>query len=144
MLFFHKTYGFIRSEKHKDDIFFHYTSIETEDVFKKLENGDDVTFDLIETNGKIEAVNIVKCQKTYNNKAIVNVRLINLSNIKRTDVLYCNMTNAIFDGLRFAYTRSESILLSNAEIDEQVVNEIITRSVESSIFEISDLAFKFI
>lgn len=53
-----KGYGFVQWKDGKD-IFIHYTEIRTKTRFKKLEQGDTVEFDLIESNKGLQAKNVV-------------------------------------------------------------------------------------
>ena len=51
-----KGYGFIEHES-SEDIFVHYSQIK-KDGFKTLSEGQDVTFDLIETAKGLQAINV--------------------------------------------------------------------------------------
>ncbi len=54
-----KGYGFIEQES-GDDIFVHFSEIQG-DGYKSLEEGDKVTFEVVEAdNGKLQAKNVVK------------------------------------------------------------------------------------
>ena len=54
-----KGYGFIEQES-GNDIFVHFSEIQG-DGYKALEEGDKVTFDVVEAdNGKLQAKNVVK------------------------------------------------------------------------------------
>ncbi|NWN45701.1 cold shock domain-containing protein [Candidatus Phytoplasma pruni] len=70
---FDKGYGFIqlitdepKVEGKKDDIFFHYTSIQLDnseyrtDGYRSLKEGEKVEFTIQEVNGRTQAVDIVK------------------------------------------------------------------------------------
>ncbi|XXP77610.1 MAG: cold shock domain-containing protein [Lettuce witches'-broom phytoplasma] len=70
---FDKGYGFIqlitdetKVEEKKDDIFFHYTSIQLDnseyrtDGYRSLKEGEKVEFTIQEVNGRTQAVDIVK------------------------------------------------------------------------------------
>lgn len=52
-----KGYGFITNEN-GEDVFVHYSSINMEG-FKELENGSNVTYELIETERGVAATNVV-------------------------------------------------------------------------------------
>jgi len=55
-----KGYGFVVSPEVDGDIFIHYTKIQMEG-FKKLETGEKITFDLIQSpEGKPQADNVVR------------------------------------------------------------------------------------
>ena len=55
-----KGYGFVVSSEVEGDVFVHYTKIQMEG-FKKLETGENVTFDLIMSpEGKPQADNVVR------------------------------------------------------------------------------------
>ena len=55
-----KGYGFIVSPEVEGDVFVHYTKIEM-DGFKKLETGEDITFDVVRgDDGKPQAENVVR------------------------------------------------------------------------------------
>jgi len=55
-----KGYGFVVSPDVDGDVFVHYTKIQMEG-FKKLETGENVTFDLITSpEGKPQADNVVR------------------------------------------------------------------------------------
>ncbi len=54
-----KGYGFIEQES-GNDIFVHFSEIQA-DGYKSLEEGEKVTFDVVEgDNGKLQAKNVVK------------------------------------------------------------------------------------
>jgi CspA family cold shock protein len=54
-----KGYGFIEQES-GNDIFVHFSEIQS-DGYKSLEEGEKVTFDVVEgDNGKLQAKNVVK------------------------------------------------------------------------------------
>lgn len=55
-----KGYGFITNDEDKQDVFVHFSAIET-DGFKTLEEGQQVTFDLDKDpkdSGKVRAINV--------------------------------------------------------------------------------------
>ena len=54
-----KGFGFI-SREGGDDVFVHFTAIQTEG-FKTLEEGQEVNFDIVEGNRGPQAANVVKC-----------------------------------------------------------------------------------
>ena len=54
-----KGFGFIEREG-GDDVFVHFTAIQTEG-FKTLEEGQEVSFDIVEGNRGPQAANVVKC-----------------------------------------------------------------------------------
>ena len=55
-----KGYGFLVSSEVEGDIFVHYTKVQMEG-FKKLEAGENVTFDLVRNpDGKPQAENVVR------------------------------------------------------------------------------------
>ncbi len=55
-----KGYGFVVSPEVEGDVFVHYTKIQMEG-FKKLETGEQVTFDVIQSSeGKPQADNVVR------------------------------------------------------------------------------------
>lgn len=56
-----KGYGFIQY-KENNDIFVHYSMIQ-EDGYKTLNEGDVVTFDLIETDKGLQAIKVSKLDK---------------------------------------------------------------------------------
>ncbi|MDI6779338.1 MAG: cold shock domain-containing protein [Bacteroidota bacterium] len=53
-----KGYGFIEWEKGKD-VFIHYTEIQTNSEFKKVNEGDIVEFELIEGNKGLQAKKVI-------------------------------------------------------------------------------------
>ena len=54
-----KGYGFITGEN-GSDVFVHFSAIQGEG-FKSLEEGQAVTYDLVEGNRGMQAANVVKC-----------------------------------------------------------------------------------
>ena len=52
-----KGYGFITDDATGEDVFVHFSSIMT-DGFKTLEDGQKVTFDTIQGNRGLQAVNV--------------------------------------------------------------------------------------
>lgn len=53
-----KGFGFIQRED-GDDVFVHYSAIQGEG-FKTLDEGDDVEFDIVESERGLQAANVVK------------------------------------------------------------------------------------
>lgn len=53
-----KGFGFITNEENGEDVFVHFSGIST-DGFKTLEDGQSVTFDVIEGNRGLQAVNVI-------------------------------------------------------------------------------------
>jgi len=54
----HRGYGFIQREE-AEDVFVHFSSIKAEG-YKKLEQGDKVSFDVEKTERGLQAINVVK------------------------------------------------------------------------------------
>ena len=54
-----KCYGFINMEGEKRDIFFHYSQIQQEG-YKTVDEGQEVEFELVESERGLQAHNIVK------------------------------------------------------------------------------------
>ncbi|MFW2331043.1 MAG: cold-shock protein [Nitrospinota bacterium] len=54
-----KGYGFIREDGKEEDVFVHYTSI-AEDGYKTLEDGDAVTFDIVQGPKGLHAKDVAK------------------------------------------------------------------------------------
>ena len=52
-----KGYGFITNESTGEDVFVHFSGIAGE-VYKSLEEGQNVTFDITEGNRGLQAVNV--------------------------------------------------------------------------------------
>lgn len=53
-----KGYGFITKDEDKQDVFVHFSAIQT-DGFKALRDGDKVKFDILDDNGgKAKAANV--------------------------------------------------------------------------------------
>lgn len=52
-----KGYGFITNEEGKD-IFVHYSGINSDNEWKSLEEGQNVTFDTVDTEKGVQAVNV--------------------------------------------------------------------------------------
>ncbi|MBI4972099.1 MAG: cold shock domain-containing protein [Candidatus Omnitrophica bacterium] len=63
-----KGYGFIERENGVD-VFVHYTAIQS-DGYRKLEDGDEVTFDIIEGERGPLAQNVVKVKHPINAEAV--------------------------------------------------------------------------
>ena len=53
-------YGFITNGNEKD-IFVHYSNIVSEKKFKKLYKGQNVHFDILETDKGAQAINVAAC-----------------------------------------------------------------------------------
>ena len=56
-----KGFGFIQSEGHEEDIFVHYSSVQT-DGYRSLAEGEDVQFDLIQGDKGLKAENVIRSQ----------------------------------------------------------------------------------
>ena len=57
-----KGYGFIEKEGSQQDIFVHYSTIQGEG-YKKLEEGEEVTFDIVQGERGPQAANVVRSKK---------------------------------------------------------------------------------
>ena len=57
-----KGYGFLEKEGGGQDIFVHYSAIQGEG-YKKLEEGDEVTFDIVQGEKGPQATNVVRSKK---------------------------------------------------------------------------------
>ena len=57
-----KGYGFIEKDGGTQDIFVHYSSIQT-DKYKRLKGGDEVTFEVTEGGKGPQAANVVRTKK---------------------------------------------------------------------------------
>lgn len=58
-----KGYGFLEKEDGGQDIFVHYSSIQGEG-YKKLEEGEEVTFDIVQGEKGPQATNVVRTKKS--------------------------------------------------------------------------------
>ncbi len=58
-----KGYGFLEKEGGSQDIFVHYSSIQSEG-YKKLEEGEEVSFEIIQGEKGPQATNVVRNKKT--------------------------------------------------------------------------------
>jgi len=58
-----KGYGFLEKEGGEQDIFVHYASIQGEG-YKKLEEGEEVTFDIVQGEKGPQAANVVRSKKS--------------------------------------------------------------------------------
>ena len=65
-----KGYGFIEREN-GTDVFVHYTAIQSEG-YRKLEDGDEVTFDIIEGERGPLAQNVVKIASPVNAEVVAS------------------------------------------------------------------------
>ena len=63
-----KGYGFIERENNSD-VFVHYTSIQSEG-YRRLEEGDEVMFDIVEGERGPLAQNVVKIQHTVSAEVV--------------------------------------------------------------------------
>ncbi len=54
-----KGFGFIEREGEEEDVFVHFSAIE-EDGFKNLEDGQEVEFEIVDTDRGPQAENVVK------------------------------------------------------------------------------------
>lgn len=55
-----KGYGFINSEN--KDYFVHFSSIISDEAYKKLSEGDEVTFEIIDQPRGPSAINVIKLE----------------------------------------------------------------------------------
>ncbi len=58
-----KGYGFLEKEGGGPDVFVHYSAIQGEG-YKKLEEGEEVTFDIVEGERGPQAANVIRSKKT--------------------------------------------------------------------------------
>ena len=56
-----KGYGFINSEGEEKDIFVHYSAVKA-DGFRSLSEGDEVEFELIQSDKGLKAENVIRKQ----------------------------------------------------------------------------------
>lgn len=55
-----KGYGFISVEGREEDVFVHFTAVQSNDEFKSLKQDDEVEFDLVkQDDGRESAANVV-------------------------------------------------------------------------------------
>ena len=58
-----KGYGFILHPEGEDDIFVHFSQIQTEKKFKELKPGQTVTFETTEREKGLQALNVVPLEE---------------------------------------------------------------------------------
>ena len=64
-----KGYGFITSDEVQDDVFVHYTAIEGEG-YKTLNEGDEVSFEIVQGKKGPTATNVVKTSQGIQNPVV--------------------------------------------------------------------------
>jgi len=63
-----KGYGFLIQDGGEQDIFVHYSAIQG-DGYKKLEEGEEVSFDIVQGDRGPQATNVVRLKKQQKEKA---------------------------------------------------------------------------
>mgnify|MGYP006281084229 CR=1 FL=1 len=62
-----KGYGFIEHPREGDDVFVHYSNIETDDDFKTLQTGQAVEFEMNDGPKGLHALNVVPTEQAETN-----------------------------------------------------------------------------
>lgn len=125
VLFFHKTFGFIRSDELKEDIYFNYEDIISNSEYKEAFSGDYCTFEL-DNNKKTKAVNvrIKDCQK--DGKKILKVMIFKISNnsFKLND-FYKKVISKMSEGLKYSKIYNDYIIITSFKINDNIACNII-------------------
>lgn len=124
VLFFDKTYGFIRCEGIPRDLFFHYSDIDSESFYKVATPGDEVTFSIVETNdGKVRAAN-VKTLENIGGKHNIKVRVF-WAGGGDVRCLTTALKDALTCGLSFHSGYNDYMVMSSEEINDIDIDEVI-------------------
>lgn len=133
VLFFNHTYGFIKSEECKIDIFFHYKDISCRDDFKELFKGDLVSFDVEESENTIKAHNVTKVTEEVDGKPVIRVRIFNMKSSQfNLDDFYLNVISKMTWGLKYATIVDDDMVLSSEHISKDEALEIIKNKTINS------------
>lgn len=132
VLFFNKTYGFIRTEQSEEDVFFHWKDIIGME-YKELHPGDKVEFDLHEDvdKKKIKATNVKYITEYMNGKKLLTVHIFCVSDGQfLLKDFYNRVISKIPIGLKFVNLLGDKMVVTSEEIDLDNLIRISSFSAE--------------
>lgn len=126
VLFFNKTYGFIRTEMEEEDIFFHFSDIISDD-YKELSPGDYVEFDLSFDEKKKKAINIKYITEYADGKKLLAVHIFGIQDGKfKLKDFYNQVISKIPSGLKYVNILGEKMVATSEEIDLDNLIKIVS------------------
>lgn len=138
ILFFHKTFGFIRSDEFDKDIYFNYEDIISDSEYKEAFSGDYCTFEL-DDNKNTKAINVKIKDYQKDGKKILKAMLFKFSNNKfKLYDFYKKVISKMSEGLKYSKIYDNYIIITSAEINDDMAYNIINHK------DIKDYEVKFI
>lgn len=126
VLFFNKTYGFIRSDEEEDDIFFHFADIISDD-YKVLSPGDYVEFELCDDSTKKKAINIKYITEYVDGKKLLAVHVFSIQNgsFELKD-FYNQVISKIPSGLKYVNILGDKMVVTSDDIDLDSLIKVVS------------------
>lgn len=125
VLFFNKTYGFLRSDELREDIYFKYKDIVSDDDFKQVYGGDCVEFELNKELGKIHAINVRVIEEMEDGKQILKVAIFPTNkNSFFVEDFYKEIFSKIPEGLKFAKILDDKIIVTSKKVSDDIIDNI--------------------
>lgn len=124
VLFFKDTYGFIRSEHHDNDIFFHYKAIESDSGRKEIQSGDYVEFEMDgETPNRAKSVRVI--DEIIKGKKVIKVHIYKVvdGEFELRD-FYEKVISKIPIGLKYVTMMGESMVATSERLELNTIVEI--------------------
>lgn len=130
VLWFKKTYGFIRADESNEDLFFYWTDIETNDEYKVLYSGDRVTFDAVsdarkDGEDRLRAINVSKTTRL----SVSGKPLLRLSYAKampNVNIAYIStyVLSKTVNGLRFLNVIEDIFVATDVKLEKKELEKL--------------------
>jgi cold shock CspA family protein len=130
VLWFKGTYGFLRPDETNEEIFFFWTDIKTDDEYKILYTGDQVSFDVVEevkSSGevKLRALNIEKQERISSfGRPIMRLSFIDMKQNLELSYIECYITSKTRNGLKYLNIAKDMIVATDKRLDKDEVEKL--------------------
>lgn len=133
MLFFNKTYGFIRCDEYEEDIFFKYKDISSSNTFRQVFSGDYVTFDIVKNKDRLRATNVQNIDEFEDGKKIIKVLIFPLKdNTFALEKFYQRVISRIPEGLKYSKIVENKMIITSDKVNDDILAKIVKKqSVEN-------------
>jgi len=138
VLFFNKTYGFIRADNNEleEDIFFRYKDIITETSFKQASQGDIVEFEIELEKERLKAKDVKIMEEIINGKKVIRVCIYPIKdNTFPLFSFYEQVISKTAVGLKHAFIFNDKIIATSEKIDKNMAMDIINNKNDDYIFK---------
>lgn len=146
VLFFNKTYGFIRCDTIEEDIFFHFKSITSIEKRRELCAGDVVDFDL-EEGSNARASKVREVDEVVEGKKLLKAHIFNIENGEfELKDFYFEVISKIPVGLKHVTIVGESMIATSLKVDLDIAIEIVMSAHKPGTYSkiLKDYTLRFI